>query len=75
MTYKVGELLWIQNWDDSGPMTDQPPALVIDKHFELGMVTYDIFLDGVLELSISEKFLNAIVDPLARPDHSPTKKK
>ncbi len=75
MTYKVGELLWIQHWDNSGPMTDQPPALVIDKHFELGMVVYDIFMDGVLEISISEKFLNAIVDPLGRPDIPPLKKK
>mgnify|MGYP001360243265 CR=1 FL=1 len=75
MTYKVGELLWIQHWDNSGPMIDQPPVLVIGKHFELGMVVYDIFMDGVLELSISEKFLNAIVDPLGRTESLPTKKK
>ena len=75
MTYKIGELLWIQHWDGSGPMEDQPPALVIDRKFELGFVVYDILMEGVLEYSISEKFLNAIVDPLGRPDSPPRKKK
>jgi len=56
-------------------MEDQPPALVIDRKFELGFVVYDILMEGVLEYSISEKFLNAIVDPLGRPDSPPRKKK
>ena len=58
-------------------MTDQPPALVIDRRYleESDLFVYDVFMDGFLEISISETFLNAIVDPLGRPDFYPRKKK
>ena len=30
--FKIGQLLYILHWDNSGPMLDQPPALVIDRY-------------------------------------------
>jgi len=38
-SYKIGELLYIKHWDESGrPMLCHPPALVIDRYVAVPQV-------------------------------------
>ena len=37
--FKLGELLYIKHWDESGkPMIEEPPALVIDRYVAVPQV-------------------------------------
>ena len=41
MLYKVGDLLWVQHWDESGPMVDSPPVLVVRRYVAMPKIVED----------------------------------
>ena len=55
--FKIGELLYIKHWDETGaPMIEEPPALVIDRYVAVPQIlpndelTNELFVGSTQQL-------------------------